>query len=290
MISDSRTSVEADAIGVSESGVPAFVALTFNIALKFSHVRRARYSLKVLTEFPSICLTSIDRSARMVAPQSQSAMPCSCQGRNEITPYPEGFMNPRRFVNRQLKSWIGTPCETRNHRRVRLSCERLESRDAPAILTVTNLADAGAGSLRQAILDANVDGGTDTIVFSGAATGGTISLLTRGGTTFGPNALEVTSTIIIQGSGETIQRDNAAPNMRLFFVATGGDLTLNDVTLTNGFARGGDGGTNLGDDGGGGGGGFGGRRRHLQPRLADRQPLHADGQHSARWNRRRGRE
>ncbi len=44
--------------------------------------------------------------------------------------------------------------------------EVLEQRIAPATFTVTSVADAGAGSLRQAILDANALAGTDTIAFA----------------------------------------------------------------------------------------------------------------------------
>jgi uncharacterized repeat protein (TIGR01451 family) len=43
--------------------------------------------------------------------------------------------------------------------------ERLESRAVPATFTVTTTADAGPGSLRQAILNANGTSGTDTINF-----------------------------------------------------------------------------------------------------------------------------
>ena len=142
-------------------------------------------------------------------------------------------------------------------RRRFLGVELLECRDVPATFTVSTLADTGVDSLRQAIADANGAAGDDSIVFAGAAVGGTISLLTMGGTSFGPNALEVTSTIIITGGGETIARGGAAPNFRLFYVSTGGNLTLSNVTLSNGLARGGNGGTNLARNGGGGGGGLG---------------------------------
>ncbi|HUR54163.1 MAG TPA: hypothetical protein VMZ71_08530, partial [Gemmataceae bacterium] len=69
-----------------------------------------------------------------------------------------------------------------------LRAEQLEDRSTPATLSVTTLADAGAGSLRQAILDANDEAanpGSDTIVFTGAAAAGTINLTTSGGTQFG---------------------------------------------------------------------------------------------------------
>jgi len=138
-----------------------------------------------------------------------------------------------------------------------LGVELLECRDVPATFTVSTLADSGVGSLRQAITDANGAAGDDSIVFAGAAVGGKISLTTMGGTQFGPNALEITESLTIRGSGETIARDGAAPNMRLFFSGAGVTFTLQNLTLTGGFARGGDGGTNAGDDGGGGGGGLG---------------------------------
>ncbi|THJ18484.1 MAG: hypothetical protein CAF42_009270 [Nitrospira sp. CG24B] len=48
-----------------------------------------------------------------------------------------------------------------------------------ATYTVTNILDSGAGSLRQAITDANSNGGTDTINFNISCTGvHTITLAT----------------------------------------------------------------------------------------------------------------
>src|SRR5262245_35476930 len=44
--------------------------------------------------------------------------------------------------------------------------EVLEGRIAPATFLVTNNTDSGAGSLRQAILDANANGGVDQIAFN----------------------------------------------------------------------------------------------------------------------------
>ena len=49
--------------------------------------------------------------------------------------------------------------------------EQFEDRLAPATFTVTNTSDAGAGSLRQAILDANANLGTDVVTFNIAASG-----------------------------------------------------------------------------------------------------------------------
>jgi hypothetical protein len=59
------------------------------------------------------------------------------------------------------------------------SLEPLESRIAPATFTVTNTADSGVGSLRQAILEANATADADTIAFAIAGAGvKSIALLT----------------------------------------------------------------------------------------------------------------
>src|SRR4051812_31702023 len=46
-----------------------------------------------------------------------------------------------------------------------LKCELLEERLMLTVFTVVNVDDSGAGSLRQAILNANSNPGTDTIAF-----------------------------------------------------------------------------------------------------------------------------
>src|SRR5262249_57663174 len=49
--------------------------------------------------------------------------------------------------------------------------EALEDRTVPSTFLVENLADSGPGSLRQAVLDANAQPGTDQIFFTGQAHG-----------------------------------------------------------------------------------------------------------------------
>jgi hypothetical protein len=147
--------------------------------------------------------------------------------------------------------------------RVRPRLEVLESRDTPA-LTVTTLADSGAGSLRAAIDAANAAQDADTIVFDPSIRGGTVVLtsFTNPASTpdvpqpAGPSALVVRSPITIQGAGETITRGSPFPffrHFRLFQVTAAGSLTLQNLTLTNGLAAGGSGAA-----GGGGGAGLGG--------------------------------
>ena len=149
-------------------------------------------------------------------------------------------------------------------RRSTLRVERLEDRCTPATFTVTTLADAGTGSLRDAIDQANTVNDADTIVFAGAAVGGTIGLSTfinlAAGTAAvpqpaGPSAFIITSPITIQGTGETLTRTGAAA-FRLFQVTAAGNLSLRNLTLSNGLAQGGAGGASV--NAGGGAAGLGG--------------------------------
>jgi hypothetical protein len=106
----------------------------------------------------------------------------------------------------------------------------LEGRDVPAPLTVTNLNDAGPGSLRQAIALANQNPtDTDTIAFAPGLTG-TITLTTGQLTVTGP------VTIIGPGSGKlTIDGNHQS---RIFQLDNGSTslshYDLSGMTLTHG--------------------------------------------------------
>ena len=93
--------------------------------------------------------------------------------------------------------------------------------------------------LINAINTANGSEGGDTI---NLAAGCIYTLTAVDNDTDGPNGLpSITSTITINGNGATIQRDPSFtcpdvsnPEFRIFHVAASGNLTLNDVTVSNG--------------------------------------------------------
>ncbi|BAQ65487.1 cadherin domain-containing protein [Geminocystis sp. NIES-3709] len=127
----------------------------------------------------------------------------------------------------------------------------------PDTTEVSNLNDSGEGSLRQAILFANANPGADTITFVGPVfsdnTPDTIYLLSM--------LPIITDDLTIIGTGIdklTISGDankngiNDAGDSRIFFVNQG-NISISDLTLAEGRAKGGD-----GADGGGGGAGMGG--------------------------------
>ncbi|MBD2460633.1 hypothetical protein H6G89_06205 [Oscillatoria sp. FACHB-1407] len=102
---------------------------------------------------------------------------------------------------------------------------------------VTNTGDRGEGSLRQAVINANAFAGADTISFDTAgsfATPQTIQLSS--------GQLELTGDVTITGTGANQLTLDGGDRSRLFRVNTGVTANISGVTITNGFASGGDGG------------------------------------------------
>jgi cysteine-rich repeat protein len=146
-----------------------------------------------------------------------------------------------------------------------------------ATLTVNSAGDDptaadGLVTLREAIVAAendtvtdlgDVGSGADTIVFAAALTAGgdaSIGVNHVGDASYGPSAFRVTTDLTISGptgdDGVAIQRATS-DLLRLFLVTAEGAVTLQNLTLADGFSKGGDGGQNDSNTGAGGPGGGG---------------------------------
>jgi hypothetical protein len=137
-----------------------------------------------------------------------------------------------RFLGHETKS------NSMSHNNRRLRIEPLEDRRLLAVFSVSNLNDAGSGSLREAITLANGNGVADTIDFSVT---GTINIASQLPT--------ITDTLTISGPGEallTVDAGDGADNTfatgdgyRIFDIDDGDnnneiDVTLSGLTLTGG--------------------------------------------------------
>ncbi len=161
---------------------------------------------------------------------------------------------------------------TRRQRSIpRSPVELLERRRLLSTVTVTSGADAIDYSssvtitqlnstpvtLRDAINAANNTGGNNTIVFDSSLASSTISIGSTGDGTFGPSAFAVRSQITIDGAaapGLVIARNTGTTGsgLRLFYVTSAGNLTLENLTVSNGLALGGSSGDGAGAAGLGG--------------------------------------
>lgn len=90
-------------------------------------------------------------------------------------------------------------------------------------ITVTNTNDAGAGSFRQAVLDIAAGG---TILFDASIDESTITLLTE---------VTIDKNITINGNGADNTTISGGGTSRILLI-TDGDVTINNLTLTNGAA------------------------------------------------------
>lgn len=119
--------------------------------------------------------------------------------------------------------------------RTRLFVEPLEHRAVPAVFTA-----ASASELIADINAANLTAESDTIVLTPDTT---YSLTAVNNRTNGPTGTPVIASgedLSIVGNGATIERSSVAgtPTFRLFDVAFGASLTLQDLTLQGGLASG----------------------------------------------------
>lgn len=101
-----------------------------------------------------------------------------------------------------------------------------------ATFTVSNLNDSGAGSLRQAIIDANNSSGADTITFDAGLTG-TITVSSH---------LGVNDSVDIQGPGASVLTVDGGDSTRIFYLYALGvttDISISGLTISNGLGSGG---------------------------------------------------
>jgi predicted outer membrane repeat protein len=104
----------------------------------------------------------------------------------------------------------------------------LASRAQATDFLVTNTANSGAGSLPQAILDANANAGADTISFQ-AGLSGTITLAAT---------LDVTDSAGLTIDGEDAEITvSGGGSVRVFSVASGANLDLRNLTVAGGFTN-----------------------------------------------------
>ncbi len=99
-----------------------------------------------------------------------------------------------------------------------------------AAFNVSNLNDSGAGSLRQAIEDANAAAGADTVTFQAGLTG-TITLTT--------GQLDITDSVDIQGPGAAVISVSGNNASRVFYLYNNAaliDVTISGLTITQGNA------------------------------------------------------
>jgi len=98
-----------------------------------------------------------------------------------------------------------------------------------AIFDVSTLSDSGAGSLRQAIADANAAAGADTITFQSAVTG-TITLTS--------GEIDITDSLTIDGPGAAMLSVSGNDSSRIFYIYNPAvapvDVTISGLTLTDG--------------------------------------------------------
>ncbi|HET6576381.1 MAG TPA: choice-of-anchor Q domain-containing protein [Fimbriiglobus sp.] len=116
--------------------------------------------------------------------------------------------------------------------RARLGVHLLEDRVTPATFTVANTADAGDGSLRQAVLDANKATGADEIVFDSLFDAKQTIALTSG-------QLTISDSVTITGPGADLLTVNraAATNFRIVR-STAKSLTVSGMTISSGSVTG----------------------------------------------------
>jgi hypothetical protein len=120
------------------------------------------------------------------------------------------------------------PRPTRARKRAaaaRLGVESLEDRAVPATFTVWNLADAGAGSLREAVTSANTAPGADVVDFANGLRG-TVELTS--------GELRITDDVRIDGPGANRLAVSGSDLSRVFRINASVAVEMDGLTVTHG--------------------------------------------------------
>src|SRR5262249_2412226 len=108
--------------------------------------------------------------------------------------------------------------------------ETLEDRSVPTTFTVTNTNDTGAGSLRNAVAQANANIGADTIVFSSLFNTAQTITLTSGVITFAGD----TNLTTVTGPGAGLRSVSGGHTQGVFWVNSGISASISGLTMTAG--------------------------------------------------------
>src|SRR5262249_35407985 len=130
----------------------------------------------------------------------------------------------------QLMSWLRKRKTAGIGQRAKpylLCLDVLEDRTLPSTFTVLNLADSGAGSLRQAVLDANTNPGADVIRVA-ADLSGTIALTS--------GQLSISDDLTLDGPGANKLTVSGSNISRVFRIDPGVHVEIDDLTIADGRA------------------------------------------------------
>ncbi|MFK7821907.1 MAG: beta strand repeat-containing protein, partial [Planctomycetaceae bacterium] len=133
-------------------------------------------------------------------------------------------LNYRRWAIRTLEN-LKSRSIRRKRRKGSPGVEALEDRALLTTFTVTNTADSGAGSLRQAVLDANASAGADIIEFDESA------VFSFGTITLTSGEIPVTDEVEINGLGTSFSISGNNASQIFNITGDGGASTIRDLTL-----------------------------------------------------------